>query len=74
MPKKKPQEGKPKVNKDLEGFEIHINEFGQIVSNMKPEELNKFLNKNVDDKKLRDRDDVDEIKKDEKPKQKKKKD
>lgn len=55
MPKKKPQDGKPQVHEDLEGFEIKVNEFGQITSNRNPEELNAFLNKNVEDKKLKDR-------------------
>lgn len=58
MPKKKPKLGKPKVHKDLEGFEINFNEFGELKTNMSVEELNKFLNKRVDDKKLRDRDDL----------------
>ena len=60
MPKKKPTKGKPKVHKDLEGFEININEFGELITNTNVEDLNKFLNKNVDDKKLRDRDDLKE--------------
>ena len=60
MPKKKPTKGKPTVHKDLEGFEVNINEFGELTSNTKVEDLNKFLNKNVDDKKLRDRDDLKE--------------
>lgn len=55
MPKKKPMEGKPEVHKDLEGFEISINEFGEIKSNFKVDRLNEFLDKNVEDKKLVDR-------------------
>ncbi len=55
MPKKKPQEGNPQVNKALEGYEIHINEFGEIKSNLNIDKLNEFLNKNVDDKKLKER-------------------
>lgn len=58
MPKKKPIKGKPKVNKELEGLEIKINEFGQIITNYDINDINKFLNRNVDDKKLRDRDDI----------------
>ncbi len=61
MPKKKPQEGKPQVHKDLEGFEVIVNEFGEILSNRSSSELNDFLNENVDDKKLVDRDDLDFI-------------
>lgn len=58
MPKKKPKGGKPQVHKDLEGLEVEINEFGEIKTNMSADKLNEFLNKNVDDKKLRDRDDL----------------
>ena len=51
--KKVPKEGpKPKVHQDLAGFEVTINEFGEIRSNMKIEKLNEFLDKNVEDKKL----------------------
>mgnify|MGYP006299928413 CR=1 FL=1 len=57
--KKKKDKKKPRVHKDLEGFEISINNFGEIQSNLDIEKINKFLNKNVDDKKLRDRDDID---------------
>lgn len=48
----------PKVHKDLEGLNISINEFGEIEMNKSNDELNKFLNKNVDDKKLKQRDDI----------------
>jgi len=56
------KEKKTKANKELAGFDIKINSFGEIKSNMKIDEINKFLNKTVDDKKLRDREDLDEIK------------
>lgn len=55
MPKKKKKEGKPEVHENLEGFDIRINEFGEIISTLKTDELNEFLNENVDDKKLRER-------------------
>jgi len=55
MPKKKPKKGKPEVHKNLRGFDIKINEFGEIISNFEIDRLNVFLNENVDDKKLRDR-------------------
>jgi len=55
---------KARVHRDLDGLDLSINSFGEIKSNMPIEELNKFLNKNVEDKKLRDRDDIDELKKD----------
>jgi hypothetical protein len=43
----------PKVHEDLRGFEVNINAFGEITTNFNIERLNDFLNKNVDDKKLR---------------------
>ena len=48
-----PKEGpKPKVHQELSGFEVTINEFGEIRSNMNIEKINDFLDKNVEDKKL----------------------
>jgi hypothetical protein len=64
MPKKKPKEGKPQVHEDLQGFEMKINEFGQIITNTPIEKLNNFLNKNVEDKKLKDREDLEGMKND----------
>ncbi len=55
MPKKKPKKGKPEVHKDLKGFDIKINEFGEIITNFEVDKLNEFLDENVDDKKLRGR-------------------
>jgi len=55
MPKKKPQKGKPEVHDDLKGFNIKINEFGEITTNVEVEDLNTFLDENVEDKKLTDR-------------------
>lgn len=52
MPKKKPNTGKPEVHKDLEGLDIKINEFGEIITNYKVDTINEFLNDNVEDKKL----------------------
>lgn len=49
----------PKTHNDLKGFDIQINEFGEIVSSYSVEKLNEFLNKNVEDKKLKDRTDLD---------------
>jgi len=56
MPKKKAKEGKPEVHKDIDGFDININQFGEIKTTLNFEKLNAFLNKNVDDKKLREKD------------------
>ncbi len=69
MSKKEPVKKKPKVAKELDGFEISIDTFGEIKSNLQIDKINDFLNKNVDDKKLRDRDDLEDIKKGPKKKQ-----
>ena len=63
MPKKKSKTGKPQLHKDLEGFEMSINEFGEIKSTMDINKVNEFLNKHVDDKKFKEREDEEEIKK-----------
>lgn len=60
MSKKKKQ---PKVNPELEGFDVNIDNFGEIKSTFDIDKLNKFLNRNVEDKKLADRDDLDDLKK-----------
>jgi hypothetical protein len=54
---------KPRVHKDLEGFEVSIDQFGELKSNLDIEKLNEFLNKNVEDKKLAEREDYEELKK-----------
>jgi hypothetical protein len=54
---------KPKVHKELKGFDISIDQFGEIKSNMNIEKINEFLNENVDDKKLAEREDYDDLKK-----------
>ena len=54
---------KAKVHQELSGFEITINEFGEIRSNMKVEKINEFLNRNVEDKKLIEKEEVDRKKK-----------
>lgn len=61
MPKKKPKKGNPEVHDDLKGFDIKINEFGEITSNIKVEKLNEFLDENVEDKKLVDRDESSQV-------------
>ncbi|MCB0587939.1 MAG: hypothetical protein KDD06_21790 [Phaeodactylibacter sp.] len=60
MPKKKPKKGKPEVHEELQGFDIKINEFGEIITNFDVDKVNEFLNENVDDKKLRDREGTEE--------------
>ena len=56
-PKKQKKDAKPKVNKELEGFDIEIDAFGEIKTNYDINKINEFLNRHVDDKKLRDRKD-----------------
>jgi putative NADH-flavin reductase len=46
---------KPRVHKDLDGFDIKINSFGEIQTSFNIDKINQFLNKTVDDKKLRHR-------------------
>lgn len=53
---------KPRVHKELQGFDISIDSFGEIKSNMNIEKINAFLNENVDDKKLAEREDEDAAK------------
>lgn len=52
---KEEENKKPRVHKDLEGLDIRINSFGEVVSNFDMDRINDFLNKNVEDKKLEDR-------------------
>ena len=42
----------PKVHKDLEGFDININSFGEVTCNLNIDKINRFLNHTVEDKKL----------------------
>lgn len=53
---KEEEEEKPKVHPDLEGFDVKINSFGEIISTHDIDKINEFLNKKVVDKKLKDRD------------------
>lgn len=55
MPKKKPKKGSPEVHEELKGFDIKIDEFGEIVSNFPVEKINEFLNKNLEDKKFKEK-------------------
>ena len=61
MAKKKSQD-KPKVAKELDGLELNIDSFGEIHKTLPIDKINEFLNKKVDDKKLRDRDDLEDLK------------
>ncbi|MBS4071525.1 hypothetical protein ACFPIK_14260 [Algoriphagus aquatilis] len=57
MTKKKKKEEEPRVHEELKGFKMEINSFGEISSSFSIDKINEFLNKNVEDKKLKDRDD-----------------
>jgi hypothetical protein len=70
MPKKKSKSSgnvqpskKPRVHKELEGFEINIDPFGKLKSTLDIEQINAFLNRNVEDKKLAEREDYDMLRK-----------
>jgi len=52
MPKKMDKKGKPNVHEELEGFNIKINEFGEMETTVPVDRLNSFLNEKVEDKKL----------------------
>lgn len=47
---------KPEVHEELKGFEIKIDELGNVISSIEKEDLNKFLDENVEDRKLKERD------------------
>ena len=47
-----------KASSGLKGFDVSVNSFGEIKSSIDIDQLNDFLNQNVDDKKFRDRNDI----------------
>lgn len=56
--KAKPKAKAPKVHPDLAGFEMNIDSFGQITTNLDRDALNAFLDKEMpEDKKLRSKKD-----------------
>lgn len=50
------KKGKPIVHDELSGFDIKINEFGEMQTSYSIDKLNDFLNENVEDKKLKNKD------------------
>lgn len=52
------KQGKPRVHRDLDGFEVSIDSFGEIKANINIEKINKFLDTNVEDKKLVEREEA----------------
>ena len=58
LPRKKkkpapPVSGRSSFNEKLSGFDIKINSFGEMESTFEIDQLNKFLNEEVKDKKLK---------------------
>ena len=49
------KDGEPETHSELSGFDIKVNEFGQIIGSFEVDKINKFLNDSVEDKKLLDR-------------------
>lgn len=71
MAKKKSQPArKPRVHKNLSGLEVSIDSFGEIKSSMDIEKINRFLDENVEDKKLIEQREHDLQKKKKKPSKK----
>ena len=52
MPKKMKKKGNPNVHEELKGFDITINELGEMQSTYSIDKLNSFLDENVEDKKI----------------------
>lgn len=57
MPRKKkkpadPKHNRPSFHEKLSGFDIRVNPFGEMESNFEIDQLNKFLNEEVADKKI----------------------
>ncbi|MCS7028262.1 MAG: hypothetical protein NZ519_05795 [Bacteroidia bacterium] len=61
MPKKLKNITKARIHKDLKDFDIRINEFGEVSHTLDIDEINSFLNRNVQDKKLIEHPDFAEI-------------
>ncbi len=57
-PKEPKNDEKPRVHPELEGFEIRINPLGEVTSSYDIDKINLFLNRHVEDKKFRDRNDI----------------
>ncbi|MEP7320327.1 MAG: hypothetical protein ABI761_00355 [Saprospiraceae bacterium] len=43
-----------KVHKEIKGFDIKVNQFGELKSNLNIDDINAFLNKHVQDKRVKD--------------------
>ncbi len=65
MPKKKkgtelPKGQRPPFHESLKGYDIRVNQFGEMESTFEIDKLNEFLNKEVHDKKLEPKSDEEE--------------
>ena len=54
---------KPKVHTELDGLDLSVDNFGEIKSSFDIDKINQFLNRKVDDKKLKGREDLEDLKK-----------
>ncbi len=52
MAKSKNNKPDKKNSENLKGFDIKVNEFGEIITSHKIDQINEFLDENVKDKKL----------------------
>lgn len=52
---KKEGEEEPKLHPDLQGFNISLDPFGRVSTNMNLENVNAFLNENLKDRKLEEK-------------------
>jgi len=59
---------KPRVHRELSGFEVSINQFGELQTTMNIEKINKFLDENVDDKKLLEKEEKERLRNEKKKK------
>lgn len=57
---KKGKSRRKQFHEELEGFDIRINEFGEIKSNYDVDKLNKFLNQKLGEQRLPDSDQQEE--------------
>ena len=61
--KKSKKKDEATLHEELQGFDIKLDSFGRIETNMNLDNLNSFLNRNVRDKKLDEKVEKEEVKK-----------
>jgi len=52
MSRRKKVDKSPQFHESMEGFSIHVDEFGKIQSSLPIEKINEFLNQNTQDIKI----------------------